>query len=103
MNSLNNLATRTTLLAGFLIVALIVGTVGFVGWNGMGHLMANQDSLYAQHLVPMQPLSSAKAAAFELQGNLGNYVLLPDERAAIEADIATNLRTLKTVVAQFSV
>ena len=88
MKALDNLKTGVKLIAAFFLVAALLGVVGFVGWSGVEQVGANQDTLYADRLVPIEQLAKVESALYRIRGNTYKALLLPEERDKAHADTA---------------
>jgi methyl-accepting chemotaxis protein len=88
MRALNNVKTAVKLVGAFLVVAVLLAVVAFVGWSAVNSAGANQDTLYKDRLLPIQQLGSANGALYRLRGNTYKGLLIPAERAKTHSDNA---------------
>lgn len=75
MKWLLNLRTGAKLIASYIIIALLVGIVGFIGIKDMSSINNNIVSLYNGRLVPVQLLGNVNALLFETQGDLKSLII----------------------------
>ena len=88
----NNLKTGTKLTAAFLAVALIIVGVAAVGYVSIKSINAGMATLYADRLLPAQQLGNVNDAQLEIQRNLYQCLLGPEDREKLEQDIAGHIK-----------
>jgi len=70
MKWFNNLKMIQKLLSAFIIVALFIGIVGFVGMYSMNNIDENLKSIYNVDLVGINDIENIKANLLEIRGDL---------------------------------
>ena len=86
MASFNNLKTGTRLVGGFLVVACLLAAVSTVGWFGIRGARGYLDKTYQDGLQPIKQLGLMSEGLYHVRGNAYKVILLPADRAKIEAD-----------------
>ena len=70
MNWFYNLKISYKLISSFILVSIITLVVGFIGYNGIKEIAANQDSLYTDRLLPIEDLGNANSALLVSRGDV---------------------------------
>jgi len=65
-----NLKISKKLLSGFVLVAIITLIVGYIGFIGIAEISSNQESMYADRLIPIKDLGNANAALLISRGDV---------------------------------
>ncbi len=73
-----NLKIRAKLLIGFILIALIVGLVGYVGMTNIKALDESDTELYEQMTVPIAQLSDLSTAFQRVRANVRDAILAND-------------------------
>jgi methyl-accepting chemotaxis protein len=71
----SELKLRTKLLGASLLMALLAGAVGFLGLQGMGALVGNEQLIYENAAVPLQLIGKMAVSAERVKINLRNTLL----------------------------
>ncbi|MBI5030395.1 MAG: methyl-accepting chemotaxis protein [Chloroflexi bacterium] len=91
MNVLNNLKTGVKLIGGFVLVALLIVIVAASGYMSLKDVDADLVSLYHDRLLPVQQLGNVNDAALTIRADVARYILVPEERPALEKEIAEKM------------
>jgi len=93
---LQKLTIRVKLLAGFILVAIVAGLIGFVGYNGLTKIMAAQDEIATVRLPSVQSLlmiSKAQSGVWVAERGLINRRMMePEVRKAQYAYIEESFK-----------
>ncbi len=98
MNSLNNIKVGIKLIGGYVIVALIIAVVAVVGFTNLQRVAATVNTLYVDHLLPVQALGRVETAMNFGGRDVYKYILLPGERAAIEQEMLAQYQLADTAL-----
>jgi methyl-accepting chemotaxis protein len=74
---------RAKLWAGFGILILLMGWVGFVGWQNTVELAQEAESLYANQLQGTVALAKSESALWKLRYGFPQFIVQPEKRAEI--------------------
>ncbi|MBU3170797.1 methyl-accepting chemotaxis protein [Clostridium estertheticum] len=74
MKWFNNLKMIKKLVSAFVLVALFIGVVGFIGMTNIKNINKNLESIYNIDLIGVNDISNIKANLLEIRGDL--YVIL---------------------------
>ncbi|MCX7772490.1 MAG: methyl-accepting chemotaxis protein [Clostridia bacterium] len=77
MKSLNNLRIRTKLIICFVIIALFVALVGYIGITNMGTFSRTADNIYTNNYLPSQKMAEIQKSIIQVRTE---YLLLLYER-----------------------
>ncbi|HJV65799.1 MAG TPA: methyl-accepting chemotaxis protein [Geomonas sp.] len=100
MQAFQDLKVGTKLLAGFILVAIIAGAIGFVGITRIRKLDAEDTRLYQQYTAPLADLAAMSVAFQRVRINIRDAVEAKDPAA--RRGFVENIRTLRQVVADRS-
>jgi methyl-accepting chemotaxis protein len=76
---------RAKLWAGFGILILLIGWVGFVGWQNTVELAKEAEGLYANQLQGTVALANSESALWKLRYGFAQFIVLPEKRSEIIA------------------
>lgn len=100
MKWFTNLKTRTKLLMGFFAVAVLVGIVGFIGWNSMGAV--NQDTIDTyDRLQSIGYMGSAEANLVNTRGDILQALAFPDKSASIMEQLNQSQKNMRDDLANY--
>ncbi|WP_088185925.1 methyl-accepting chemotaxis protein [Desulfosporosinus sp. FKA] len=94
MNFINNLSWKIKLTSGFLILACLVGLVGFIGVKNLTTINSNGSKIYSHELKAMEKLNTLRAKFLE---NRSSAILF-----YYTADDKTKQQTIKQSIIQNS-
>src|ERR1035437_6710356 len=92
MPAFNDLKTGTKLTAAFLPVAILIVGVAVVGYTSVKSVNAILTTMYADRLLCAQQLGNVNDAQLEIQRNLYQCILVPEDREKREQDIAHHIK-----------
>ncbi|WP_242848828.1 methyl-accepting chemotaxis protein [Syntrophomonas palmitatica] len=96
---MDNLKTRTKLLSGFLLLALIMAIVGYISWLDINRTNAGSDMMYEQVVKPAQPLAEIDAGMEAAAKNIWKYTFMDNNsRAAVRKDLDKELSNVEQAV-----
>lgn len=96
MEFLDNIKIGRKLMAGFLIVAIILGIVAVIGYSNMKTINDGMTRMYYDRLLPIQELGTADADMYQIRGDMIKYALVPESRQQIRTNIADLTSAAKT-------
>jgi methyl-accepting chemotaxis protein len=76
---------RAKLWAGFGILILLIGWVGFVGWQNTMELAKESEGLYANQLQGTVALANSESALWKLRYGFPQFIVQPEKRSEIIA------------------
>ncbi|MFH0966084.1 MAG: methyl-accepting chemotaxis protein [Methanobacteriota archaeon] len=79
MSIIDNIKIGQKLIGSFLIIAIIVGIVGFLGYTNLKTINNEMGTMYTDRLIPIQDIGAADAKLFEIRGDFYKYLLIPEE------------------------
>lgn len=91
MKAINNLKVGTKLMAGFLIVILFLMTISVISYFSINKVNNGVSAIYNDTLIPLRQLGAAEASFYMTRGDMFRFILLPEERDALEKDIQQNI------------
>ncbi len=94
MEFLSNIKISTRLLLGFSIPIILLVTIILLAYANINGLAHNINTLHNDRLLPIKQLGIIQAQQFQIQGSLYKYLLVPTERAAIEANIEESIKVI---------
>ncbi|MCB2305305.1 methyl-accepting chemotaxis protein [Clostridium estertheticum] len=74
MKRFNNLKMIQKLVSGFVLVAVFIGIVGFIGMNNIKNIDKNLENIYNVDLIGVNDISNIRANLLEIRGDL--YLIL---------------------------
>ena len=101
MNAFNNLSVRARLVGGFLVAALAIAIVAFVGFSSNTTLKADMADLYDNALRPIEYQENARAALLTIGSDVRQALLYVDDRSKIKGDITAQIATVNTEMAKY--
>jgi methyl-accepting chemotaxis protein len=96
MNYFNNKKIRTKLIIAFVIFMMALVVVGVVGFVNMKNINDGMTTLYQDHTVTIEHVGVADTTLFKLRGDLFKYIIIPEGRTQIEADINADIAIIDT-------
>ena len=91
---LNNVKIGTKLIGNFLILAFLILVVAGVNYMFMRQMDNNLSGVYNDQLLPIEHLSDARTNLYGYRGNVYKYIAFPEERSAIEQEMAVSAAAL---------
>jgi len=88
---LGNIKIGTKLIGGFMIVLLLLVVSAVMSYTNMQTAKTNQDSLYADRLIPVNQLGEINGELYAIRGDLYKLEVAPEEIGATEATIRTSI------------
>ena len=70
MEWINNISIKTKLFISFIIVTLISGAIGFIGYTGITKANNNQEDMYSNRLLAIRELAGIKAGVLTIRGDI---------------------------------
>jgi methyl-accepting chemotaxis protein len=87
MEFLDNTKIGTKLIAGFLIIAALLGVVAVLGYMNMKNINDGMTTMYFDRLLPMDQIGNSESAFYLVRGDIYKYVAIPEQRDAIRKSI----------------
>lgn len=89
---IKDLKIRTKLLTAFIIMAVLVAAVGFIGMRSLSTVENNSEKMYSMHLQSVQILSDIKQSLFSIKSDVVELVYSKDVSAkdTLKKDIELN-------------
>jgi methyl-accepting chemotaxis protein len=99
-----NLKIGAKLIISFVLVAIIAGIIGYVGYNGLLTAQKAEDELYNDKLIPIRDLSQAQENILIIRGDLRAMLMYDDmkEREKYKKSIEENTIELEKSIDAFS-
>jgi methyl-accepting chemotaxis protein len=98
---IDNLGTRTKLIGGFLLFALMIAVGTALGVASSYSLNNAMSNMFASNLKPIGTLGDARAAMLIIRGDLRQYLLIPDERSSMKFDIEIQTAAVSKAIDTF--
>jgi methyl-accepting chemotaxis protein len=83
MNWFYNLKIQNKLLGAFLVVAIVAGLIGWIGYSSLDNIDKNANELYQNRMIPVKNLGNANAEFLKVRINLV-YGIFLEEKASKE-------------------
>ncbi|MDP4117050.1 MAG: MCP four helix bundle domain-containing protein, partial [Bacteroidota bacterium] len=92
MKWFNDLRIKVKLMISFLIVALISGLIGYIGYNGITIIANNQDDLYSNRLLAFENLATVESSILTARGDIrsANDAKTPEGKQKYIASVKDN-------------
>jgi methyl-accepting chemotaxis protein len=94
MNIFSNMKVGSRLIAGFLIIAALVGTVGVVAYFNMKIINDGMTSMYTNNTIPIEQLGMADAKVYKLRSDLFAGIVITSNRPNMEASINDDIKAI---------
>lgn len=103
MNWFKNLKIRTKLLTSFILIALLVGVVGFIGIVNTWSLQESDQELYENMTVPISQVGQMSTTFQKMRVNLRDMILANDPALiqSIEKSIAEDQQKIDTLAGDY--
>jgi methyl-accepting chemotaxis protein len=104
MNWFNNLNMRAKLLYAFLVTIIISGIIGGLGYYNASQIMANQDTLYIDCLVPIRDLGRANVKLHMIMETSREMMNIKDknERMRLKESITSQISSINDLIDAYS-
>jgi methyl-accepting chemotaxis protein len=100
LDRINNVPIGTRLFAGFIIVTLLMGSIGVIGFIGMNSIGSGLDKVYAEGTVPLLEVSGIETSLNSIRALVFRTVAIPGERAQDKKRITDEIATVDTLIAR---
>jgi methyl-accepting chemotaxis protein len=97
---LDDMRIGSKLIGGFLIVAVLVGAVGLLGYRNSAAVASQLGVMYADRLKPVEALGVIDAAQSVIRGDVYKYIVMPAERGKLEDSLSTGYATVAEHIAE---
>ncbi len=87
MKFLNNIRTGSKLIGGFMLVVVLIIAIAILNYLNMSNINKNATSLYENRTLPIEQIMRAESALLTIRGDIFKYMMIPEQRAAIEQTI----------------
>lgn len=92
MKWFNNLKMAQKLILSFIIMAILVGVVGFIGITNMNKINNNADSIYENNLMSTQAFLTIKMDLLEVRGDLISLIYV--QKDGEKKELTDNIKKL---------
>jgi methyl-accepting chemotaxis protein len=100
ISSIHNMQIRTRLIGGFLIVVLLMASIGVIGFLGMNSVSNEMDKVYSDGTIPLLEVTTIETSLNSIRALVFRTVALPKERAQDEKRMADELKTVDDLIAR---
>ncbi|NLT20411.1 MAG: methyl-accepting chemotaxis protein [Syntrophomonadaceae bacterium] len=96
----NNMKAITKLFTGFLMLALLIGIVGFLNWKDINQIQNGTQEIYTQIVLPSKHLATIDSALLESGRDGLEFIVVntPQDRQAVKRSIDKNLNEAKVAL-----
>lgn len=103
MKWFNNMKMRQKLISCFVLIALLIAAVGFIGFSNMGKINSNAVSMHNNNLMSIKSLMSVKQYLSDIRANLLKliYVEESSQNKQLEDEMAQSSNNINQAVQQF--
>jgi methyl-accepting chemotaxis protein len=91
MKMINHLKVGAKLIGGFLVVAVIVLIVAFVGYQNMKSINDGMTTMYFDRALPIEQLGHAREALYIMRGDAYKYILIAEQRSETEKEVSDSI------------
>ncbi len=77
MKWFNDLKVSVKLIGGFLVVALLLIVVAYVGYANMKSINDGLSTLYHDSTIPIEDVGQAEAQLYRIRGDVYKFILIP--------------------------
>ena len=104
MKHFKDMNIKTKLMVTFLGMALISGIIGWLGYDAASYIMAQQDTLYLDRLVPIRDLGFVSTSIHHAESKLHQLVDVrdPAERRKLATDITLEIQNVDKLIDDYS-
>ncbi len=98
MKFINNLKTIYKLQGGFIIAAVFILVVAFIGYNNYKSSNIHMTTLYNERLLSIEKLEKAESTLNKIRGDVYKYMLLPEERQENKQSITEEITQISALL-----
>jgi methyl-accepting chemotaxis protein len=104
MKRFKDMNIKTKLMVTFLGMTLISGIIGWIGFDTASYIMAQQDTLYLDRLVPIRDLGFVSTSIHHAEGKLHQLVAVKDpaERRKLATEITLDIQHVDKLIDEYS-
>ena len=95
---LNNMRIRTRLSGGFLLVILLMASIGVIGFLGMNSISLGMDKVYSDGTIPLLEVTTIETSLNSIRALVFRTVAIPDERTQDEGRIKDELQKVDGLI-----
>lgn len=101
MKFIDNMKTRSKLIGGFILVAVLIVVVALLGITNLSSMNNQLASMYQGNLVPISQVGTINTAFTNLRGDIYRYLVVADARADTLATFDERTATIQTTMDEF--
>ena len=98
MKWFNDLKVGAKLIGGFLVVALLLVIVAYVGYANMRSINDGMTTMYFDRLIPIHDIGETKARLYAIRGDVYKFILIPEARAAAEQAVNEDIAEINRLI-----
>lgn len=98
---LDNLKIGKKLIGGFIIVSLLMLSVGIFGSIQMEQIYGNMDKMYTENTVPMLEIANTEVSLNSIRSLVFRSLAVPEERLADEDRMHNETQNIETLLSEF--
>ncbi len=104
MKKFKDMNIKTKLMVTFLGMALISAIIGWIGFDTASYIMAQQDTLYLDRLVPIRDLGFVSSSIHHAEGKLHQLIAEKDpaEKRKLVSEIAQEIQHAEKLIDDYS-
>ena len=102
MKFLDNIKTRTKLIGGFILVAILILVVAVLSLVYLSDMNKQLADMYSNNLIPVKSIGLVNGAFNNVRGDIYRYLVVPAARPATLASIEEKTTTIQTTMDEFS-
>lgn len=98
-DKINNISIGNRLIAGFIIVTILMSSVGVIGFIGMNSIGAGMDKVYSEGTIPLLEVTSIETSLNSIRALVFRTAALPAEREQDEKRMNDEIKKIDGLVA----
>mgnify|MGYP000880643470 FL=1 len=102
MKFLDNMKTRTKLIGGFSLVAILIVLVALLGLQNMYKINTNITNMYHDNLIPIKQIGIINTNFANIRGDIYRYLVVVDARKTTMESLQGRAATIQSTMEEFT-
>lgn len=98
LEQLNNIRIGTRLIAGFILVTILMSSLGVIGFLGMTSIGSSMDKVYEEGTIPLLEVTSIETSLNSIRALVFRTAALPDERSQDEKRMEDEVKKIDALI-----
>jgi len=99
---LDNIRISKKLIGGFVLVTLLMSSIGIIGFLGMNTISGQMNEMYSENTIPLTEIASMEVSLNSMRALVFRSMAIPDEREQDEIRMQTEVANIDSQIRNLS-